>query len=432
MQVLSVDTWVLNTLTNDQAPNSISIFDWEGREVCLKKGESDNLLKRLPTLNSIYEGNKLVAKRNDEIVKEREVVVSNLEDITKQLPKDLFQIVSSYLLEDIIRKVNGDISHKDISQEWLQGIAHTVKTLDLSKLELTEAQFLALINKFINLEELNCLGCTLTDECLLRVSELKKLTTLKISGYLTISDSGLNHLVKLENLEHLVLDSCVEITYEGLKNFSTLRKFKHLEIIFGPVITNNAVKYISSCKKLEYLALPHCGTTDSDILKELSQLKRLTFLDLCCCKDIIDLQFTHILALKNLQTLKLNNCDKITATGIAELAKLLKLETVVLTRKNLDCNTDLEAIALCKNLRHLEIVFNGGMQIISEVGFEYLTRLRKLETLKIVAPSIVNNGLRRLTELPQLKELRLHIRSKVEEAEFAYLINQKNQLTIVV
>lgn len=252
------------------------------------------------------------------------------------------------------------------------GIRHLPKNLSyLSVMDqrgLTDDDLSAIASQCPNLEELS-LGCyKVTSVGLKHLSELGKLTKLKLEN-IKFDDSQMQYLPK--SLTSFGLDGS-----RGLTN-------------------NDLSAIVSRYPNLEELCLNHCDVTSGGF-QQLSKLERLTKLKLGGSEfgnSNIDFGDSNIQCLaKSLTSLSLDGPGGLTNNGLSAIvSRCPDLRTLHLSSNSNITNTGLEHLSGLKELTRLEL---AGTRV-SDDGLQYVPR--SLVTLKL-AGEITGAGFQNLPE----------------------------------
>ncbi len=145
---------------------------------------------------------------------------------------------------------------------------------------------------------------------------------------------------------------------------------------------------LSECSKLETL---YITATILDSFEDISTMTTLKDVELMLCNNY---DISGIKKLKKLETFVLTNCKSgPSITGIEELSELPNLTHISLDHSK---NSDIAAIAECKNLTSLSLIDSA-----ESIDAAELLKLEKLEKLYIPGSSLEN-----AEELLNLKALK--------------------------
>lgn len=175
-----------------------------------------------------------------------------------------------------------------------------IKKLDLSKLEVPDAQF-ANIAHLTGLSRLNARGTDLKDAGLDCVTGMKNLVDLNI-GETLVTSKGLPKLKGLTRLQNLYIDnsnvgdenldsichlpelrrvsvSRSHITDKGVKTLASLPMLEMLDVEYTVTITDKCIPDLRRMKKLRQLKIAHSRITSATVkdLKQMKQLEELVY-----------------------------------------------------------------------------------------------------------------------------------------------------------
>lgn len=115
-------------------------------------------------------------------------------------------------------------------------------------------------------------------------------------------DKILNLLKRLKEVKHLI---CDKMTNDGLINLGVLPKLTHLDLSNCSKITSEGLKPIKDRNQLVRLNLSNCTSITNDDLKEIGELISLKWLNLSAC-NITDEGIEHLKPLRQLKILFTN------------------------------------------------------------------------------------------------------------------------------
>uniref|UniRef100_A0A336M0P5 CSON005795 protein n=1 Tax=Culicoides sonorensis TaxID=179676 RepID=A0A336M0P5_CULSO len=148
-----------------------------------------------------------------------------------------------------------------------------------------------------------------------RISRLKGLRILRLSGIYQISDVSLRHFRFLE-LKELTMARCQLITEVGIEFLS---------------------KY---CPSLEYIDLTECQNINDYCIELItSYLQRLLCLRVICCNQLTDLSVDSVIAnCTRIKTLYIRGCNLITYEALQTLSKVSSLKNIYTNYETVDIN----------------------------------------------------------------------------------------------
>lgn len=204
-----------------------------------------------------------------------------------------------------------------------------------------------------SLTSLKIYSRSLNDTFLAALAELTGLSSLVLTGDISITNKGLLYLKKLKKLTSLKIEGLnLELT-GGFRNIGTLRNLKKLDLTYCE-LKKKEYQHIQHLTKLEDLDLTLCepfGDTELAVLagslknlkklslystavtpkgtKHLSNFKKLEWLNL----REVEFDLSHLKELKNLTFLDLTECY-IDASELKHLKDLKKLKKISLDYGN--------------------------------------------------------------------------------------------------
>jgi beta-lactamase regulating signal transducer with metallopeptidase domain/5-hydroxyisourate hydrolase-like protein (transthyretin family) len=206
-----------------------------------------------------------------------------------------------------------------------------------------------------------------------------------------------------------------QATDEGLKSLASLKDLRILYIWDAEQIADAGTKNLANLIHLEELHISN-GQIGDPSLEVFSRLPRLGRLSLQG-NAISDEGLKHLAGMKQLRTLWVGMSRRpITDAGATFLAGLTGLEELDLQGSRLS-DAGVAALKPLKQLRWLGIPRDpaAGAGGITDASVEPLLGLTKLQHLWIQNSRITGQGVKRLVELPALKELCVSPRSLPED-----------------
>lgn len=183
------------------------------------------------------------------------------------------------------------------------------------------------ITTYSNLTSINLSKCNLSDNSLIKISKLTKLTHLDISLNLLITDPGIKNIAKLDNLKYINLSELSGVTDKGIKYIcGGCKNLEHIELSGHYGVTNASLKELSALPNLriiiihdcfsinghglkylsinvEHLDLFGCGKINENDLATISNLSKLVYLNIGHITNISDESFLYLHSLRNLTNL---------------------------------------------------------------------------------------------------------------------------------
>ena len=170
----------------------------------------------------------------------------------------------------------------------------------------------------------------LPDEHIASLARLRHLEQLDFSGgwavcEARITDKGLKSLAQLDlpHLERLILGHCSHITDNGLLDVSAMQRLTLLNLWHCPQITDAGLPALSRMQNLNWLSLMACPKITDMGLPTLLLITNLTALDLRGCPGITDRGLDYLAAKTNWQTIMLGGCTNVTVEAVERLHRAL-------------------------------------------------------------------------------------------------------------
>ena len=447
-----------------------------------KVGEKEDPVTRFKTLSNVAQSNKMLRPIAQ---KERAKIINNHPEIpTLSFFNDSFEEMIKFAKAYRVHKLN--LSSSNITKDDII----TLKTdlpylthLNISGCDQVDSAGIKTLAAFIHLEHLDMHNCRGVEYSSLKtiIPQLTNLTHLNISSCEHVGPAGLRSLLSLKDtLVHLDLQDCRGLSNKSLlKIISKLTNLKHLNISGLNAIHRAGIQSIVSLKNLEHLDMNGChGVDDLSLHPIATQLTKLTYLNISSCEFVTTVGIQHLANLTNLfhldmhfcrgvddlslQTiapkltnlayLDISNCYNISVGGIQTLVFLvnlvhldmnhcngvndLSLQTISPHLKKLEylnlnyckkiLTTGFEAIAVLKNLIHLEL----EKCKIEDLSFQkIIPHLTKLEYLNLnYCENILTTGFEAITDLKNLIHLEL-VKCKIEDLSLQKIIPQLTKLS---
>ena len=220
-------------------------------------------------------------------------------------------------------------------------------------------------------------------------------------------NDSLRHLTRLPDLKLLDLSSSF-VDDDGVRLVASLGSLKQL-YLSSTQVTDVGMEHIAGMDSLEELNLTKTDVTNKGI-RFLRGAKSLTSLNLSAMRFISDKGLKHVGGLTNLKSLDISYSDlamePITDSGMQEVSKLTRLERLRLHRTNIT-DAGLTCLATMNQMKDLELPFGVSNQTIR--GISSLTNLERL----VIPVAIVDDqGVAELAKLRLLKSLNLVVSTK--------------------
>jgi Leucine-rich repeat (LRR) protein len=284
--------------------------------------------------------------------------------------------------------------------------------------------------------------------CVLAAFTLQAQVALDLTASFT-TDGDIHRVAQMVNLERLSLAE-TRVTDTGIEQLRGLRSLRELDLYFAEFITDDGVAALADLSQLQRLNLRGTKVT-SRVFESISRLTALRSLDIGYSQ--IDDSGVELLAeLPHLEQLAIGG----TRIGVVALSSLKLLPAL----RRLDMGgmqrvdsghwgltlsiRVLEELGTLENLVSLSLsgaVLNDigadkpGLkeeQRQSLDGLGKLAALRKLERLDLSRTPVNASGLRELTGLTQLRELRLASARNVDDSAVPVLIEWKSLRVVVL
>ncbi|KAI9007957.1 hypothetical protein CLU79DRAFT_777262 [Phycomyces nitens] len=234
--------------------------------------------------------------------------------------------------------------------------------LDISNTELDDRDMIQTISGYRHLRELRMTGCkSITSVGLAAIPKsLLDLEVIQFPNREQELDDILQRYTDLP-LQHMDLTGFLEITDVGLEHISKMKDLKYLSLE-GTKVTDEGIGLLKDLLELETLYLDRTAVTDLGI-DALSGLSRLTSLSLSrtnvtdeALKKMGDFEQTHYA--RTIRTLNLSKCHGVTGEGVQGLTGMIHLTHLNLdhTRASKQCLVHLQDLKFLKPSRLLGVV----------------------------------------------------------------------------
>ena len=320
--------------------------------------------------------------------------------------------LKKYGAEETLRNYSISFVGKQLVQA---SIPPPLEYLDVSGcVLLTELSTTAVSNHLHSIKELRLGGCScvtsISDAELQPLSVCSRLSSLDISGCVTVTNSGLSPLlIHLKDLKHLNLWNCLRLDSESLSVLANInRHFTELSLRGCHGITDDIFKYIATLKGLERLDIRSCEQLKGHGLKELAPLENLVQLNMKGCFGLQDSGMDGVGSLKHLKQLCLADCWQITDFGMSNLKNLKCMTSLDLSGCRNIVNSEssgISALDCMINLRHLTL--RNCERLHGEKALSSLQNLHHLEFLDISGCyKIPVQALRSISQIDSLQVLK--------------------------
>ena len=294
------------------------------------------------------------------------------------------------------------ITNIDASRVEPESVAHLAKVPGLKELR---------INHLDNL----------TDEDLKPIGQLKSLESVILPwGRSKLTNDLVAELTNLTNLTTLELNG-EAITDEGLVKLSELKKLKELRL--AGTGTKGGILTSLGAVPLTSLALGDLADEHAARLSDLKELRGFT----CRGQSLTGEGFSHFADLRQLTSLSVRGCTGIDEKDFTPLQSLTALTNLDLVATNAGD----EAMRFLAPLSELSYLQVG--EAVSDEGLIRICDVISLNTINISSPKITDAGLRDMWRMQRLTTLRLdHHEAKITGEGFAPLTEAKQLGTLTV
>lgn len=197
---------------------------------------------------------------------------------------------------------------------------------DTEEIRLTEGQWRLLEKPRLPFGLRIPQNCKITEKDFLRLSQIKSLRFLDLSGNQSLCFTDLTTLPQMVHLKYLKIGGCPQLDDQWTFRLGKLYYLEGLDLSDSSKLTDNGLGY-------------------------LVNLSRLRSLKLSNCTQLTDRVFGHLSALDNLQSLDLSHCPKISGTGLMFLnpqMEFLDLSATGLTPESKDRIKNFEKIRVLR------------------------------------------------------------------------------------
>jgi beta-lactamase regulating signal transducer with metallopeptidase domain/protocatechuate 3,4-dioxygenase beta subunit len=226
----------------------------------------------------------------------------------------------------------------------------------------------------------------------------------------TDTDEALRTVSAFPRLQELYLHKG-QATDEGLKTLAALKNLKTLYIWDAEHVTDTGTRHLANLTTLQDVHINN-GKIGDPSLEVFSRLPKLCLLSLQG-NSFSDDGLKHLARMKQLRVLWVGMSRlSITDAGVAALSGLTALEELDLQGGPVS-DAGVAALKPLKQLRTLYLAGDreGGASRITDASIETLLGFAKLQYLGVQNTWMTADGIRRLVELPALKDLSLSSRS---------------------
>lgn len=274
------------------------------------------------------------------------------------------------------------------------------------------------------LRQLEIHGTNITDRGLRQLSGMEHLQRLMAPGNLT--NGGLGAIVQLKSLTGVRIYNN-RLTDRGIRLLAQLPHLKELNL-FGPRLTDEALSYLPEQKELEYLSLgPGAEPFSVKGFAAIARIPKLKTLWIDT-KQCTDEQLEQLAGHPTLERLSVHWESNFTDQGVYHIARIPNLKKLDLGLNQQLTNRSIEYLTRSKNLDwlwlpgvpftdegvmrlsalpQLEYLFVGGASTspLTDSSLAEIAKLSKLKTLWTGGTGITDRGIRELAKLSALEEL---------------------------
>jgi hypothetical protein len=424
-----------------------------------EKAKKTEKVEKKPEKSGKDEKEEVSVKKqeNERPAQPKKTAVEEAEELLAKFSYDIVGIIGSFLVEDILKEVKGNLNDPKIAElkPWIKQIGHNLDAIDLTDSEVTNDQLTDLVTFFPNLQRVHIQIPKANDQTLEILSRLNNLNDLEIPNKhydeSSFTAAGLKHLQKLSGLEHLSLGWCSSATSDAIGSMEPLTKLKSFQIQAD--LRNDALKAIGKFSELKNLSLGYCIHISDEGITLLGDLKKLESIEIKNAGNFTNESLKTIGQLTSLKLVKLHldvAGEGVTGEAFTHLAHLAEIHTLEIggtfqdddlqhlgSLKNLHtltlCSYEIEGkgikhLASLTNLRHITLQGNSWQnnRYNGDTVCRELAKLKQLETVRYVnrnAPhnKITDKGFEALTALQELETLEVDSSSKCTEKAFQSL-----------
>ena len=322
-------------------------------------------------------------------------------------PDDALTVDALQVLEAKL-KTNSDGQITEVSligcsatDDDLQQLSQLSKltSVRLNETQITDAG-METIGLLSNLTNLDLRGCGVSNTGMAHLVALSKLRALRLSGEngrTTVDDGALADIAKLTNLKALLLDHLW--VGENLPDLAPLQNLEELYLA-KTLIDDTSLAALQQHPKLKKIRISQTQITDAGI-EQLTALTNLTDLDLSENSVISDIGMFHLSQITTLTKLNLWRVA-LSDSGIKQLAGLVNMQWL-----NLD-NTSLsdDGLVHLKGMKNIQFLHLGSTTI-TDAGLPHLAGLTTLKDLKVTRTAVTAEGVAALKEKLPTTEIQL-------------------------
>lgn len=215
------------------------------------------------------------------------------------------------------------------------------------------------------IRNLSLTNCFITDQDILVIAKLTRLTFLNLSDNVSLGDDGITNIISsLSSLQVLSLQDCCRITDVGLSSLPKLQNLTKLELGGCSLITNETMRLagkLPNLVSLDVSCIPNI--TDRGVRLLFSRGSKIRTLDLYECLRITDAALSIITRFMYYpEKLILGGCRGITDSGVELIIRSYKSDRT-LTHLNLSACpflTDQSVLNVLLGLSSLRYFYCGS------------------------------------------------------------------------
>lgn len=283
----------------------------------------------------------------------------------------------------------------------------------------------------------------LTDNDLRDISEMQKLTTLRLLSCQHVTAAGISNL-RNRSLTALYVGNSGQLADEWLRKAADMPHLTSLDVAHASGVTNGGLRALAQSKSLRHVGLDGCWALGDEGVAELAAIDELRSLRLqgCAMRTVVRLpQLTSLglgrsalssgvrniaSACPALEKLDLSGCDQIGDDAVASICELrhlthlnlsstrisdasvCHLQKLRLVNVSLDCNklTHVTITALAGRMPSLRCLSLRNVRGVTDHALEALRQLPELRRLVLEGcKSITDKGLEALGSIRSLRFL---------------------------
>jgi beta-lactamase regulating signal transducer with metallopeptidase domain/peroxiredoxin len=344
----------------------------------------------------------------------RKAGAKNMAWVKKLKPDDLYDLA--------IIPYKGNQNPYKFGDQQAKYISHLtgLVVLEMRPVQVTD-KGMKFVESLQSLKSLTTYSPVFGNETLKSISKLESLELLS-TGNGKWDDKGLAYLSNLKSIEQLYLP-CFDEPGPG---FDSLTSVPTLKYINGGLFKDSHLEYLKGATQLKSLSLAGNENINNDSLVHLSHLVELENLNLRGT-NVTDEGLVHLKPLRSLKDLHLRVNGRreglpITGKGCEILSEMPSLEILHFAQFG-NVNEGLKHLSKLPNLKSLWFGHLAKNTYLNETGLKYLSKMITLERLVLGGwgSRLDKNGLSYISELTNLKFLVLECSFDLTNEDFARL-----------